>query len=336
MTMKKKQFRTQPASTAKKAESPPVDPPPAPEESAPPEAPAVAFPLDEVVNDGISHYVLHLGVGEPQPPHNPNGLSIKGACLELDEALQGSGCDARLFRHVIDNEAGDGSADPRPAALAPSADATPMQKLKARMARETDSWRQAVYRKYFTATPDPKHLLQPGDDELAALIAAAPEALLASFQAQDAGARWTYAKAFSGNAETRNQAQAHLDTAAPKRRGKPPKVSLDPRKLLQAYDDFCGYCRAVFEAADDISSRKPVPGMPVDGAERERELERWFPEVRELELHGVVIADLLNPRYNKPAPSEVATSFIAAFSGLSESRITDLIGAARNAAKSNT
>ena len=334
---KNKQSRKQPPSSAGKDECPPVESAPAPaEEAAPEETPADAFPLDEVLNNGIRRYVLHRSEGEPQLPHNPDGLSIKGARLKLEEALEGNGNAAQLFHHVIDNESRDGSAGPRRTAQEPSAAATPMQKLKARMPCETDSWRQAVYRKYFTATPDPKHLLQPGDDELAALIAAAPEALLASFQAQDAWARWTYAKAFSGNAETRNQAQAHLDTAAPKRRGKPPKVSLDPRKLLQTYDDFCGYCRAVFEAADDISSRKPVPGMPVDGAERERELERWFPEVRELERHGVVIADLLNPRYNKPAPSEVATSFIAAFSGLSESRITDLIGAAKKAAKSNT
>lgn len=334
---KNKQSRKQPPSSAGKDECPPVESAPAPaEEAAPEETPADAFPLDEVLNNGIRRYVLHRSEGEPQLPHNPDGLSIKGARLKLEEALEGNGNAAQLFHHVIDNESRDGSAGPRRTAQEPSAAATPMQKLKARMPCETDSWRQAVYRKYFTATPDPKHLLQPGDDELAALIAAAPEALLASFQAQDAWARWTYAKAFCGDGETRSKAQALLASAVPTCRGTPPKVHFDASQLLQAYDDFYNYCRAVYNAADKIASRKPGPGMPVDPAERELELERLFPEVRELERHGVVIAEILNLRFIRKPPSEVATSFIAALAGLSESRITDLIGAAKKAAKSNT
>lgn len=179
---KNKQSRKQPPSSAGKDECPPVESAPAPaEEAAPEETPADAFPLDEVVKKGIRRYVLHRSMGEPQLPHNPDGLSIEGARLELEDAFEARGDAALLLRHVIDNESGDGSAGPRRTAQEPSAAATPMQKLKAQMAVPGRSWRDAVYRKYFTATPDPKHLLQPGDDELAALIAAAPEALLASF-----------------------------------------------------------------------------------------------------------------------------------------------------------
>lgn len=170
------------------------------------------------------------------------------------------------------------------------------------------------------ALPVSSHLIQSTDKKMADLIKKAPLSLLQSPAAQDALARWTYATGFSHDKAIRDQAKKFLSACLPSRQGNPGKTRAESKMLLAAYDGLCLYCKCIFAAA-------------IDGR-NETKLKSLFPDVNDLALSGIVVQDLLNSKFKKPAPSDVASSYIAKWSGLSIQRVRDLISKARSVAKS--
>jgi hypothetical protein len=166
-----------------------------------------------------------------------------------------------------------------------------------------------------TRSQAPVEPIQAGDKDLAELIKACPQALIESRHAQDAFSRWTYTSRCHHDTKMRNRAQGLLVNCFPRRMGNPGKVKPDLPRLRLAYDDLCAYCKCVFAAAAKCS----VP-----------EIQKLFVRVDDLVPFGLNLGDLMNPRFKKPAPSEIAASYIAANIGLSKSRVIDLVSMARS------
>jgi len=171
---------------------------------------------------------------------------------------------------------------------------------------------------FFQAQPTPDHLIQDSDGYLASLIKDHPLALLKCTPAQDGLARWTYAAAWSRDPGTRKQARAYLKSIQCKKPGNPGKVTIDPAKLVRAYDDTRSYVKALYEcgkALHDVG-----------------QLLKYFPDAAELECVGVALNEITNPRMKGRAPSDVAADYAARFCGLSASHIINAVTAARGKA----
>ncbi len=172
-----------------------------------------------------------------------------------------------------------------------------------------------ILKQRWHSSPTPTHLIQNADSSLADLIKVDPLALLQSPQVQDALARWTYTAKWSDDPALRKQALGFLDSCLPRKMGNPGKATTDLPKLLLAYDDLCAYCKRIFAASET--------GLGVSN------LLKLFPDVVELHHHGLTLDEIVERKFTRPFPSDIAASHIAAFSGLSASRITDLITKAR-------
>lgn len=83
--------------------------------------------------------------------------------------------------------------------------------------------------------------IQPGDDERAVRIRAAPRAWLGSEELRDAVVRWAVAEYCGPDGTTRVRSRALLKRALDCRRGRPPVCTLDPEVLLSAEYSICEY-----------------------------------------------------------------------------------------------
>ena len=156
----------------------------------------------------------------------------------------------------------------------------------------------------------PGYLIQEGDAAVAELIKECPLSVLASHKVQACLARWIYASNSTVGADIRKQAQDLLAKCFPAKAGTPGKTAPNKRRLSAAYLDLKSYCTCIISAA----GKKP----------NEPALLKLFPDANKLQSHGLVLGELLDHRFKKPAPSAVATNYISTFSGLSTSRVTDL------------
>jgi hypothetical protein len=99
--------------------------------------------------------------------------------------------------------------------------------------------------------------------------------------------------------------------------GTPGKAEPDRHQLLAAYDDLCRYCKCIFTCADAVKTKAA--------------LVQYFPDATRLVDHGLNLDDILNPKYKKPAPSEISSNYVGAFIGLGSSRIIDIVAETRSA-----
>jgi hypothetical protein len=243
--------------------------------------------------------------------HNPDGLSLQAIECEIDYAVDLHGDEGLLTDQII-RESGE-DAD-----------------FKIRMVPALDD---SVDEKS-VSIPTPDHLIQSDDSRLADLISAAPLALLRSFNAQDALARWTYAARYGHDPDTRKKAKTFLAISMRAVRGNPGKSSADLPQLLQAYDDCCTYVKLIYAYAIKLArqnsrseARRPEA---IDNAVKN--MLSYFADADRLGGCGVNLSDIVQD-LKGPKPSEVAAEYIAQSCGLSASRVMDLITEARNKIK---
>jgi hypothetical protein len=249
--------------------------------------------------------------------HNPDGLSLQAIDCEIDYAFDLHGDETLLTDQIIRESGEDAAFNIR---LVPALDDSVDEKS--------------------VSIPTPDHLLQSDDSRLADLISAAPLALLRSFNAQDALARWTYAARYGHDPDTRKKAKSFLAISMRAVRGHPGKSSPDLPQLLQAYDDCRAYVKLIYKYARKLArqstrteARKPevinnaVKNMLSYFADADR-----LGDADKLGDYAVNLNDIVQDKQG-PEPSEVAKKYIAHSCGLSASRVMALVTEARNKIK---
>jgi hypothetical protein len=240
--------------------------------------------------------------------HNPDGLSLRAIDCEIDYAFDLHGDEELLMDQII-RESGE-DAD-----------------FKIRMVPALDD---SVDEKS-VSIPTPDHLIQSDDSRLADLISAAPLALLRSFNAQDALARWTYAERYSHDPDTREKAKTFLAISMRAVRGNPGKSSADLPQLLQAYDDCCTYVKLIYAYAIKLARQNSRAEARRPGAINNavKNLLNYFADADKLGDYGVNLNEIVQD-LKGTEPSEVAAKYIAHSCGLTASRVMDLVTKARN------
>ncbi len=253
-----------------------------------------------------------------QNQYNPDGLSLAAINMELSDAFGPQTNHQQLTQHLmaemLKNCMAREAYQKRTASTQVFKTGSDGKKV---LEKEDEAGNviDVILIQRMSSVPTQTHLVQNGDSHLAALIKACPEVLLQSLQAQDALARWTYATRISHDSAIRKQAQHFLTISSPVRKGNPGKASPNLAKFLMAYDDLCRYCKCIFAAADATHSESAI--------------RQHFADAEIMGQHGLILKELIDPRLNKPAPSDMAASYINTYSGLSKSRIVDLVSKAR-------
>ena len=262
--------------------------------------------------------------------YNPDGITLAAIDMELVETFRSGDGDGSMPFTWLDNlelQVQDMKKAPalhRSGSVLFSMDFQKFEspdKLKVKFHEGAADRRAGVMDEttdFFQAQPTPDHLIQDSDGYLASLIKDHPLALLKCKPAQDGLARWTYAATWSHDPGTRKQARAYLKSIQCKKPGNPGKVTIDPAKLVRAYDDTRSYVKALYKcgkALHDVG-----------------QLLKYFPDAAELECVGVALNEITNPRMKGRAPSDVAADYAARFCGLSASHIINAVTAARGKA----
>ena len=241
----------------------------------------------------------HTGYPKARSEHNPNGLSMASIDTELRIAFCRQ-VDHYMFNLFLGSEhAGITNAGCRPG-----------QK------KNVPNPLNRLFRDRTASKPTAEHLVRDSDAVLADIIRTVPVSLLKSLYVQDALCRWTFAARW-GDPDLRNKAKALLGRSLPPKTGSPAKIIHIPERLLGAYNSLCAYVKCITKCADAVQDVQT--------------LVRFFGDTSVLERHGLVLEELFNKRLKKPAPSDVAVSYIAELCSLSKSRVKDLVSAARKA-----
>jgi hypothetical protein len=243
--------------------------------------------------------------------HNPDGLSLRAIDCEIDYAFDLHGDENLLMDQIIRESGDDAAFNIR---LVPALDDSVDEKS--------------------VSIPTPDHLIQSDDSRLANLISAAPLALLRSFNAQDALARWTYAERYGHDPDTRKKAKTFLAISMRPVRGNPGKSSADLPQLLQAYDDCRAYVKRIYKYAIKLARQdtKAAARRPEVINNAVKNLLNYFADADRLGGYDVNLSEIVQDQQG-PEPSEVAAEYIAHSCGLSASRVMDLITEARNKIK---
>jgi hypothetical protein len=243
--------------------------------------------------------------------HNPDGLSLQAIECEIDYAFDLHGDEELLMDQIIRESGEDAAFNIR---LVPALNDSVIEKS--------------------VSLPTPDHLIQSDDSRLADLISAAPLALLRSFNAQDALARWTYAERYGHDPDTREKAKTFLAISMRPVRGNPGKSTADLPQLLQSYDDCRAYVKLIYGYARKLArqSTRTEARKPEVINNAVKNLLDCFADADRLGGYGVNLNDIVQDDQG-PEPSEVAAKYIAKSCGLSASRVMDLITEARNKIK---
>ncbi|MEI6647275.1 MAG: hypothetical protein WCP12_14665 [bacterium] len=240
--------------------------------------------------------------------HNPDGLSLQAIECEIDYAFDLHGDEELLMDQIIRESGEDAAFNIR---LVPALNDSVIEKS--------------------VSLPTPDHLIQSDDSRLADLISAAPLALLRSFNAQDALARWTYAERYGHDPDTREKAKKFLAISIQPVRGNPGKAAADLPQLLQAYDDCCAYVKLIYKYAIKLARQnsRAEARRPEAINNAVKNLLNYFADADKLGDCGVNLSDIVL-NLKGPEPSKVAAEYIGHSCGLTASRVMDLVTKARN------
>ena len=256
--------------------------------------------------------------------HNPEGLSLAAIDMELDAAFGPQSDAEKLVRQQTEELMRDVHARQAPQEQGTGAKIAGKGRGRSGRLPLVDGARNIdmPQMERLLAAPTAMYLVRDSDAALVDLIKTAPLALLQSLDAQDALARWTYAASWSLNPTVRNQAKDYLKACLPRRQGNPGKVRPHYAKLLRAYDDLCLYVERVSLAGSILQDSKKLKDQFQD-------LSKLEPHLPNDNLPEYTLKELVTHGFTRPIPSDVAANYIAAYAGISASRVDDLISDAR-------
>jgi hypothetical protein len=183
------------------------------------------------------------------------------------------------------------------------------------------------YQQYSRLARGQSAIEKENDLKKAVFIEKYPSALLLSPVHQEAVARWLYASR-CGSAADKETAQQYLRQSQASRNtaGRRTIHPADPKQLRQAYEDLIGYVKMFNRAAKDLKKDedKVLAIFP--------DCEFLFFDLKTGEWKDEFYIQLKKPEKTHAA-SEVAVTFIARHSGLSETKISEVLQQTSRSAK---